>query len=111
MAARASLGEAAFAEGSAMSAEDAVEYALSEQIAPAPGRPPAGRRTDELLTHREKEAAALIARGLTSRQIAQELVISVRTVDKHITNLLKKLNLHSREQMSASITEYRTQLS
>ena len=44
--------------------------------------------------------AVLVARGLTNRQIAHELVISERTVDKHITNLLKKLNLHAREQVA-----------
>jgi predicted ATPase/DNA-binding CsgD family transcriptional regulator len=102
--ARARLGEAAWeavwAEGSTMSAEEAVEYALSEEVARAPESPPAVRRTDNPLTRREKEVAVLVARGLTNRQIAHELVISERTVDKHITNLLKKLNLHAREQVA-----------
>jgi DNA-binding CsgD family transcriptional regulator len=114
-AARTLLGEAAweaaFAEGSAMSAEEAVEYALSEEVAPAPESPPADRRTDGPLTRREKEVATLVARGLTNRQIAQELVISERTVDKHVTNLLKKLNLHSREQVAVRMAERRAQLS
>jgi DNA-binding CsgD family transcriptional regulator/tetratricopeptide (TPR) repeat protein len=92
--------EAVWAKGRAMSTEEAVEYALSEEIAPAPESPPADRRTDDPLTRREKEVATLVARGLTNRQIAQELVISERTVDKHVTNLLKKLNLHSREQVA-----------
>jgi DNA-binding NarL/FixJ family response regulator len=83
-----------------MSAEEAVEYALSEEVARAPESPPAVRRTDNPLTRREKEVAVLVARGLTNRQIAHELVISERTVDKHITNLLKKLNLHAREQVA-----------
>jgi predicted ATPase len=52
-AARALLGEAAwdaaFAEGSAMSAEETVEYALSEEVAPAPENPLADRRIDDLL--------------------------------------------------------------
>ncbi|HET6662099.1 MAG TPA: LuxR C-terminal-related transcriptional regulator [Rubrobacter sp.] len=83
-----------------MSAEEAVEYALSEEVARAPESPPDVRRTDNPLTRREKEVAVLVARGLTNRQIAHELVISERTVDKHITNLLKKLNLHAREQVA-----------
>jgi predicted ATPase/DNA-binding SARP family transcriptional activator/DNA-binding CsgD family transcriptional regulator len=114
-AAHALLGEAAweaaFAEGSAMSAEEAVEYALSEQIAPAPERQLADRRTDSLLTRREKEIAELVARDLTNRQIAKELVVSQRTVDKHVANILKKLGLHSREKVAASMTERQAQLS
>lgn len=88
-----------------MTPEEAVEYALSEEVAPAPERPPADRTTDDPLTRREKEVAALVARGLTNRQIAQELVISERTVDHHVANILKKLGLHSREQVAPSRTE------
>jgi predicted ATPase/DNA-binding SARP family transcriptional activator/DNA-binding CsgD family transcriptional regulator len=114
-AARALLGEAAweaaFAEGSAMSAEEAVEYALSEEVAPAPESTPADARMDDPLTRREKEVAALVERGLTNRQIAQELVISERTVDKHVSNLLKKWNLQSREQVAIRMAERRAQLS
>jgi len=114
-AAHSQLGEAAWeagwAEGSAMSAEEGVEYALSEEGAPAAESPPADRRTGEPLTRREKEVASLVARGLTNRQIGQELVISERTVDKHVTNLLKKLNVHSREQVAVRMAERRAQLS
>jgi predicted ATPase/DNA-binding SARP family transcriptional activator/DNA-binding CsgD family transcriptional regulator len=104
-AARALLGEAAweaaFAKGSAMSAEETVEYALSEEVAPAPESPPAERRMYDLLTRREKEVAELVARDLTNRQIAKELVLSERTVENHVANLLKKLGLHSREHVVA----------
>ena len=62
------------------------------------------------LTRREREVAVLVARGLSTRQIAQELVISERTVDKHVANLLKKLNLRSRNQVTARMAEPRTQL-
>jgi DNA-binding CsgD family transcriptional regulator len=108
-AARALLGEAAWeavwAEGREMSPEEAAEYALSDEIAPE--RPSAAEGTDDPLTRREQEVAALVARRLTNRQIAQELVISERTVDHHVANSLKKLGLHSREQVAASMTEWR----
>jgi DNA-binding NarL/FixJ family response regulator len=52
------------------------------------------------LTPREKELALLITHGLTNRQIAQELVLSQHTVDKHVKNILKKLDLHSRERVA-----------
>jgi DNA-binding NarL/FixJ family response regulator len=51
------------------------------------------------LTIREREIAALIARGLANDQIAQELFISKRTVEKHIANIFSKLNLASRAEI------------
>jgi non-specific serine/threonine protein kinase len=53
--------------------------------------------------------AELVGRGLTNRQIGKELVVSERTVEKHIANILKKLGLHSREQVAASMTGPRGQ--
>jgi DNA-binding CsgD family transcriptional regulator len=104
--------ESAWAEGRAMSPDEVIVYALSEEVAPAPEeRPLAGGGTGGMhLTRREREVAALVARGLSTSQIAQELVISERTVDKHVANLLKKLNLHSREQVAVRMAEHRTQL-
>ena len=47
--------------------------------------------------------AHLVAQRLTNRQIASELVISEHTVHHHVTNLLKKLNLNSREQVASHL--------
>jgi non-specific serine/threonine protein kinase len=114
-AARVLLGEAeweaAFAEGMAMSAEEAAEYALSDEVAHAAERPLAGGETSKPLTRRELEVATLVAQGLSTRQIAQQLVLSERTVDKHVANLLKKLNLRSRHQVAARMAEHRVQTS
>jgi predicted ATPase/DNA-binding SARP family transcriptional activator/DNA-binding CsgD family transcriptional regulator len=100
--------ETAFAEGQAMSFAEALEYALSIEVlgppSPAPERPSTGERQPDL-TRREKEVAALVAQGLTNRQIAKELVVSERTVENHVANILKKVGVHSREQVAASITE------
>jgi DNA-binding CsgD family transcriptional regulator len=95
--------EAAFAKGWMMTFEEAVEYALSQEetTASAP-RMPEQRRSEApvaALTRREREVASLVARGLTNRQVASELFISERTVDHHVSNILKKLNLRSREQV------------
>jgi non-specific serine/threonine protein kinase len=111
-AARSRLSEAEweveFAEGRNMGLEEAIEYAFSEEetttpVPPAADRPSANATT--ALTRREKEIAALVARDLTNRQIAKELVVSERTVENHVANILKKLGLHSREQVAASMTE------
>lgn len=55
--------------------------------------------TGETLTPREKEVITKIAEGLTNAEIAAELVISVKTVDRHRENIMRKLNLHSRVQL------------
>lgn len=46
------------------------------------------------LTRREREILALVAKGLTNQQIADQLYISPRTVDTHRTNIMQKLNIH-----------------
>jgi two-component system response regulator NreC len=51
------------------------------------------------LTPREKEVLVLIAEGLTNPEIAEELVISVKTVDRHRENIMRKLNLHNRIEL------------
>jgi DNA-binding NarL/FixJ family response regulator len=49
--------------------------------------------------------AVLVTRGLTNRQIASELVLSVHTVRHHVTNILKKLHLSSREQAASRLRD------
>lgn len=73
----------------------------------APGQPPAPALVEDAhgpaaaLTVREREIAGLVALGLTNRQIADELVISSATVDRHVANILVKLGAHSRTQIAA----------
>ena len=59
------------------------------------GAAPAG----EELTPREREVLTYIAEGYTNREIADALVISVKTVDRHRENIMRKLNLHSRVEL------------
>jgi two-component system response regulator NreC len=53
----------------------------------------------DLLTPREREVLTLIAEGLTNREIAEALVISVKTVERHRENIMHKLNLHNRVEL------------
>jgi DNA-binding CsgD family transcriptional regulator len=53
----------------------------------------------ELLTGREREVMALLGRGYSNRQIAEELVIGVRTAETHVERILRKLNLENRGQV------------
>ncbi|MGH2448430.1 MAG: tetratricopeptide repeat protein [Chloroflexota bacterium] len=84
--------EAALERGANLPFEDAMDYVLDR--AGAMGK-------DEIdLTKREREIAGLVVQGLTNRQIAGMLEISDRTVDTHVSNILRKLNVSSRSQLA-----------
>jgi DNA-binding NarL/FixJ family response regulator len=53
------------------------------------------------ITERETEIVSLIALGLTNREIAERLVISPKTVEHHVSQILDKLNLRSRTEAAA----------
>lgn len=60
---------------------------------------------NDLLTSRETEVLRLIAQGYTNRQIAEELKISVRTVETHRGNITGKLGLYSRVELLRFATQ------
>jgi predicted ATPase/DNA-binding CsgD family transcriptional regulator len=99
------LGEAEvahlWATGRAMPWHQAIEYAVGG-AAPAPPPLPAAPLTvpQSTLTERELEIATLIARGLSNRALADELVISPATVARHVSNILAKLGFTSRTQIA-----------
>ena len=53
------------------------------------------------VTPREREVLSLLAKGLTNRQIAERLVVSEHTVHRHVTNILRKLDVPSRTAAAA----------
>jgi DNA-binding NarL/FixJ family response regulator len=59
-----------------------------------------GRDAGPRLTERETEILRLVAKGLSSRQIAERLVLSHRTVQNHTQNVLAKLQLHNRVELT-----------
>lgn len=63
----------------------------------------AERRRDDPLTAREREVATLVAETLSNREIADRLVLSERTVESHIHNILTKLGLTNRTQLTAHL--------
>jgi predicted ATPase/DNA-binding NarL/FixJ family response regulator len=92
------------AAGRAMSLEQAVDYAqnlpLKPGAVPATVEKPGDRSASQRdLTGRELEVAALIGLGKSNGEIADELVLSKRTVEKHVANILSKLGLTSRAQI------------
>ena len=61
------------------------------------------------LSEREWQVTTLVARGNSNRQIACELVVSERTVDTHVSHILRKLSLTSRAQIAAWAVQQRRQ--
>jgi DNA-binding CsgD family transcriptional regulator len=57
------------------------------------------------LTAREQQVAQLAAKGLTSDQIAQQLVISVRTAESHLYHAFRKLGVHTRDELQALLAD------
>ena len=90
-----------------MSAYEAVRFAVASagQVAgvrvPAQAAGPEGSGTATTLTPRELEITRLLARGLSNRGIADELVISPATAARHVANIFGKLGFSSRAQLAA----------
>ena len=125
--ARAELGAEKFVrlwqEGRAMTREQAIAYALEEESSDVPFKPgqliasagtssnshesatpgmPALAYADDL-TEREVEVLRLIAAGKSNAEIAFDLVLSLRTVERHISNVYQKIGAHGKAaRVSAS---------
>lgn len=111
-AARAGLDEAAFtaawAEGRAITPEQAVEYALgrsphagTEPLAPRARVTATGQSLFEPLTMRELEVLGLIADGLYNQQIATRLFVALSTVKTYVNAIFRKLEVNNRTQAVA----------
>jgi two-component system response regulator NreC len=57
------------------------------------------RESEEVLTAREREVLTCIAEGMTNREIAEALVISIKTVERHRENIMAKLDMHNRVEL------------
>lgn len=59
------------------------------------------------LSPREREVMRLIARGYAYKEVARELYISVKTVETHVSNVLRKLQLSNRHELTRWATDRR----
>jgi DNA-binding CsgD family transcriptional regulator len=98
-----------WAEGAAMNSSTSVRFALSEEAglpgvsataAAGAGGGASASTPASALTAREDEVVALLAAGLSNRDIARELVISPATAARHVANILAKLGFSSRSQVA-----------
>ena len=101
--ARAAVGAAAarlIADGRGLPLDEAIALGLEAE----PEDPWRGG-TAEGLTRREREVAALVATGLTNREIAGRLYLSVRTVEVHVDHVLTKIGFRTRTELAAWMHE------
>ena len=102
----AAVWEAAWSEGRAMTPEQAVEYALSKEELPESRSPSTTPLYPAGLSAREAEVLRLVARGLTNAQVAEELFISPRTVDRHLNSVYRKAGVSSRVAAARFASEH-----
>ena len=90
-----SHGELITAIGKVLAGKRYLSPEISKGLADARPERNRGVTSWESLTHREREVLKMIAEGYKSREIGEYLGISLKTVEKHRANLMRKLDLHS----------------
>ncbi|MFC9550314.1 LuxR C-terminal-related transcriptional regulator [Rhodococcus sp. NPDC056960] len=104
--ARLALGDAAYSRshhrGATMSKSQIIAYALNEDgieratVRSAPGAD---------LSPRERDIATFVAEGLSNKEIADRMVLSVRTVEGHVAHMLGKLGIRRRQQVLNALSD------
>lgn len=91
-----------------MELEEAVRYALVPMPLDDTGGngKPAAAPPGIALTRREREVAGLIVGGANNREIAEALVIAESTAERHVSNILHKLEFSSRTQIAVWAVEH-----
>ncbi|MFN2136807.1 MAG: LuxR C-terminal-related transcriptional regulator [Candidatus Promineifilaceae bacterium] len=101
---RTALGDEACdalgAKGAALGVEEVVALALEPPDTKRLSKERATKQQYGGLTAREREAAVLLARGLSNREMAETMTVGPRTIETYVTRILNKLNLSSRLQIA-----------
>jgi RNA polymerase sigma factor (sigma-70 family) len=104
---RVAAGDAVFSPRLAGFVLDAFAAVQTDAMQPEQRLRPAFDSELDQLTPRERDVLRLIARGYTYKEIARELFISVKTVESHVSSVLRKLQLSTRHQLTRWAAERR----
>jgi len=103
---RKDLGKKAFTrareQGRTMTLEQAIDFVVNALETPQPVQP---QKEVGGLTARECEAAILIAQGMSNREIAEAMTVTVKTVEANVTRILRKLGFDSRVQIATWVID------
>ncbi|CAN5759457.1 BTAD domain-containing putative transcriptional regulator [soil metagenome] len=102
---REHLDEPAFDAAWAAGRDVPLDQIVDEALSAALQTPPSDHQPVDDLTDRQREIAGLIAEDLTNQEIADELGIAPRTVDTHVSNILKKLGCSSRTDVARLVQQ------
>jgi two-component system NarL family response regulator len=80
--------------------------AILQQLEAETGGKSTATNPDDL-TQRESDILSALSRGLTDREIAQQLSISVRTVQSHLAHIYEKLHVHSRTEAALIAVQHK----
>ena len=78
---------------------------LADQANPKASHHPTVTRIPGGRTAREREVAGLIARGKSNRVISEEMVLSERTIERHVANIMAKLGVSTRTRIAVWVVE------
>lgn len=94
--------------GSKLTVDSAL--AIAAEILEAPRSIENKKQQTQQLTSREQEVLNLIAQGLTNEQISNELVVVLKTVEKHVASIFRKLGVRNRTEAAAWVLENKINL-
>ncbi|MBI2331983.1 MAG: tetratricopeptide repeat protein, partial [Chloroflexi bacterium] len=83
--------------------DSAFAFIVEKLNPPAP--PPPSPELEQVLTTREREVLVLLSKGMTNEEISRELVVVIKTVEKHVANILMKLGMKNRTEAAAWAVE------
>lgn len=98
---------ATMSQGSAMEIDDAADLAMGQPSGRRTGAPPPARPPKPMLSDKQQAVAELIAEGKTDKQIASALFLSPRTVQSHVSAILRNLGFSGRTEIARWVIEQR----
>jgi DNA-binding NarL/FixJ family response regulator len=87
------------AEGNVFLYSTLARFLIKDMADRTAGGEARGEEGEDVLTAREREVLTCIAEGMTTREIAEALVISAKTVERHRENIMSKLDMHNRVEL------------